>query len=56
MIFSHRITLVVDNALAVVERYHDKIVKFESQILLKPKMTICQHCAPSLLLFRHCLC
>lgn len=35
---------VVDKALAVVERYHDRILKFERDIHVKPGMQTVQYC------------
>jgi hypothetical protein len=34
----------VDNALEVVDRYHDKILKLEREILLKPKINTVRNC------------
>lgn len=35
---------VVDRALQVVDAYHDKINKFERDVLVRPKVKTIRHC------------
>ncbi|KAG9037278.1 hypothetical protein FRB95_006221 [Tulasnella sp. JGI-2019a] len=39
LLLQHIIDLVVDNAVHIVDRYHEQLLKFERDILIKPKVS-----------------